>query len=68
MTAKQRMLDYLKEYKYITTRQAVLDLGNCSPRKTISELRRDGYKIIDTTVSGHNRFGDKCHYKRYTLI
>lgn len=68
MTQKQRMLGYLQEHGSITTMQAFLDLGNCSPRKAISQLRRDGHKIIDTTISGVDRYGEKCHWKRYTLI
>ena len=65
MTQKDRMLKYMDDFGFITTYQAVLDLGIASPTKRISELRQEGETIIGETIYGKNRYGEKTHYNKY---
>lgn len=37
-------------------------------RKRISELRRQGYEILDRWVSGINRYGNHERYKEYYMV
>lgn len=55
----QIVLDYLKRYGYLTTREAVLDLNIMSLPKRIEELRKSGVPIVTEyrTSSNGKRYG-----------
>jgi hypothetical protein len=59
------MLKYMDDFGFITTYQAVLDLGIASPTKRISELRQRGENIVGETIYSKNRYGEKTHYNKY---
>ena len=65
MTQAERMLKYMDDFGFITTYQAVVDLGIASPTKRISDLRRMGYEIISEDIKTKNRYGENTHYFKY---
>lgn len=66
-TQNERILDYIAEFGSITQLDALRELGVMRLASRISDLRRQGYKIISTTDTVKNRFGEKCYIKRYTF-
>jgi hypothetical protein len=66
-TQNQRILDYIKEFGSITQLEALRDLGVMRLASRISDLRRGGVKIVSTREAVENRYGEKCHIKRYSL-
>jgi len=62
-----RLLDYLKEFKHITSLDAIRDLGNTRLSATIYELRKDGYNIISEDLTVKNRWGNNTTIAKYVL-
>ena len=62
-----RLLDYLKQYPYITSLQAIRDLGNTRLSATIYQLRRDGYNIESKDLTVRNRWGNNTIISQYKL-
>lgn len=65
MTQCDRMLKYMDDFGYITTYQAVVDLGIASPSRRICDLRQRGENIISETILTTNRYGEPTHYYKY---
>ena len=65
-TQKQAVLDYLKEGKTLTTRQAQIDLYISDLGKIISVLRREGHNITSISRTSTNMYG-KVNYSVYKL-
>ena len=65
MTQAQRMLKYIDDFGFITTYQAVVDLGIVSPSRRICDLRQSGINIVSDTVYTKNRYGEPTHYFKY---
>ena len=63
-----RLLDYLKEFKHITSLDAIRDLGNTRLSASIYELRKDGYDIISEDLTVRNRWGNNTIIALYKLI
>ena len=63
-----RLLEYLKEFKHITSLDAIRDLGNTRLSATIYELRKDGYNIISEDLTVKNRWGNNTIIALYKLI
>ena len=61
-TQKERILQYLKDFKTITSLECVYRLQIVDLQHPIMELRREGYKITDTWEQNEH-----TKYKRYTL-
>ena len=66
-TQHDRVLQYMKDFGSITTLDAFRDLGITKLTTRISEMRRMGMAIIGTPETVENRYGDRCHIKRYML-
>ncbi len=66
-TQNQRILDYIAEFGSITQLEALRDIGVMRLASRISDLRRLGYPIISANESVKNRYGEKCHIKRYSM-
>lgn len=64
---RMRIIEYIKKYGSITSRDAQFKLGISDPRKRISELRANGYLIVDKWEKGKNRYGEGTIYKRYSF-
>lgn len=62
-----RLLEYLKEFKHITSLDAIKDLGNTRLSATIYELRKDGYNIISEDLTVKNRWGNNTTIAKYIL-
>lgn len=67
-TQKQRILDYVKEFKSISRREAFLDLGIAELSSRIGELEAMGHRFDRKTEVSQNRYGEEVTYTRYTLI
>ncbi len=69
-----RLLEYLKEYRSITSLEAIKDLGNTRLSATIFKLRQVGYTIESDYIEVPTRWllpnGDKklTQIVRYRLI
>lgn len=61
-TQKERVLDYLKIYKTITSLECVYRLNIVDLQHAIMELRKDGYKITDEW-----QHTETSSFKRYKL-
>ncbi len=66
-TQNERILDYIDRFGSITQFEALQDLGVMRLASRISDLRSLGYPITSTIEVVKNRFGEKCHIKRYKM-
>lgn len=66
MTQRDRILDYIDRHGSITPMDAFKELGITKLATQISYMRRDGIKIKKEFEKGKNRFGEDCHYMRYS--
>jgi hypothetical protein len=66
-TQNDRIIDYIKRFGSITQLEALQDLGVMRLASRISDLRSLGYPIVSETEIVKNRFGEKCHVKRYRI-
>lgn len=66
-TQTERIIDYITEFGSITQLEALRDLGIMRLASRMSDLKRQGYKVISNTEAVNNRFGEKCYIKRYSL-
>ena len=67
-TQNERILDYIAEFGSITQLDALKDLGVMRLASRISDLKRLGYPIVSEIETVNNRFGEKCHIKRYRML
>lgn len=51
----------------ITSAEAITEYGIYRLASRISDLKKAGVPIKKETVSGRNRYGEKIHFKRYSL-
>ena len=61
-TQKEKVLQYLKDFKTITSLECVYRLNIVDLQHAIMELRKDGYNITDTWVHTETSM-----FKRYRL-
>ena len=67
-TQRQRVLEYIRKFGYITSWQAYTDLGIMQLGARIFELKQMGYVFSTTRVCTKNRLGEKTHYDEYRLV
>ena len=60
-----RVLNYIKDFGSITTKEAFNDLGVARLASRIHELNQMGYNITKVMEKGENRYGETTHYARY---
>lgn len=63
----ERILRHLEERGSITTLEAITELGILRLASRINDLRRAGHKIVSTSVTGKNRYGETTRFSVYTL-
>ena len=68
MTQAEQIIQYLEKHPSISPMEAFNDLGITKLATRISEMIRDGKKIIKFDDQGINRFGQTIRFKRYALI
>lgn len=66
-TQNDRILAYMKDFGSITQMEALQDLGVMRLASRISDLRSLGYPITSSIETVKNRYGEKCHIKRYRM-
>lgn len=66
-TQTERVLDYIDEFGSITQMEALNDLGVMRLASRISDLKRKGYPITSSIEVVKNRYGERCHIKRYSM-
>lgn len=66
-TQAQRVLDYIDQFGSITQLEALRDLGVMRLASRISDLKKKGYPIKSEMETVHNRYGEPCYIKRYSL-
>lgn len=66
MTQKERVLMYIKYNGSITAADAMRDLGVSCLAERVRDLRKSGHDIRSTPEVAFNRFGELCHFVRYT--
>ena len=66
-TQNERIIDYIDKFGSITQIEALRDLGVMRLASRISDLRSMGVPIVSDIEEVKNRFGEKCHIKRYRL-
>ena len=67
MTQRQRIIEYMNKYGSITPLDAFRDLGITKLATQVSYMIRDGYSIEKSYEKSKNRFGETCHYMRYSF-
>ena len=67
MTQCERIVNYMRDFGAITTREAFIDLGIARLASRIHDLRKQGLDIEKETVASKNRYGETVHYARYKL-
>ena len=66
-TQNERIITYMRDFGSITQLEASADLGVMRLAARIADLRKNGWGIISKTEAVENRYGEKCHIKRYSL-
>lgn len=66
-TQNQRILDYIERHGSITALEAMRDIGCMRLAARIADLKELGYPIVSETVTVDNRYGEKCHVKKYRM-
>lgn len=64
---KDRIINYIREFGSISSREAFIDLGISRLGARIFELKQEGYKFKEKWESANNRYNEKTEYKRYYL-
>lgn len=67
MTQRERVIQYIKDFGSITAWEAMKELGITQLAARLCELKSEGYHFGKQTEKGKNRYGDPCHWTRYTL-
>lgn len=64
---QQRVFDYMKAHKGITTKEAIDNLGETRLSARIFELKERGVIIDHEWLWVSNRFGERRHVKKYFI-
>ena len=64
---RQRIINYIKQFGSITSKDAYDDLGITQLATRIKELKEQGYRFETKWESSKNRYGEKVDFKRYYL-
>ena len=67
-THKTRLLQYLKDYKSITSLEAIRDLGNTRLSASIFTLKEDGYNITTENEQVPTRWKNQDGSSRTTTV
>lgn len=66
-TQKDRIIEYIRQFGYITSWQAYQDLGIMQLGARIDQLQKEGYEFETKWETKENRFGEPVSFKRYYL-
>lgn len=65
--SKVAILEHLRKYPWITSKDAFELYGITRLSARIKDLRELGYDIETVMVDGMTRYGESCRYARYIL-
>ena len=65
--SKVAILEHLRKYPWITSKDAFELYGITRLSARIKDLRDKGYDIETVMVEATTRFGESCRYARYVL-
>ena len=68
MTQCERILRYMEENGSITPLDAMREFGCMRLGARIWDLKKAGKRIIKTSQTAKNRYGDKVTFARYFLL
>lgn len=68
LTQCERILQYIKDFGSITTRDAFIEFGCTRLSGRIYDLKKQGYQFNGKTVQSENRYGETVRYKEYKLV
>lgn len=66
-TQKEEILQYMRDFGWITPMESIHQIGCTKLATRISELIRDGYEIENETVHYKNWREQPRHFTRYRL-
>lgn len=64
---KDRVINYIRAFGSITSREAYQDLAITQLGARIDQLKKEGYEFKTEWETGKNRFDEPVTYKRYYL-
>lgn len=67
MKQTERIVEYIRRFGSISSREAFNDLGVSRLSARISELKDEGYEFDDKWETSKNRYGDAVSYKRFSF-
>lgn len=65
--SKVAILEHLRNFPYLTSKEAFEKYGITRLAACIFDLREKGYDIDTVMVETTTRFGESCKYARYVL-
>lgn len=65
---KQRIVKYMRDTGEMTALDAVREFGIMQFATRINELEKQGYVFKKVSRSSQNRYGEKVHFKVYSLV
>lgn len=68
VTQKDRIINYIREFGSISTKEAFDDLGIARLGARIFELKREGYSFVEEWDEVKNRYGEQTSFKRFYLV
>ena len=68
MTQSDKILRHLRDFGSITPMEAIQDYSIMRLGARIYDLRKRGHSIISAIECGKNRYGEKTHWAKYTMI
>lgn len=68
ITQKDRIINYIREFGSITSKEAYDDLGITQLGARIDQLKKDGYEFKTEWENKKNRYGEPVSFKRYYLV
>jgi len=67
-TQCDKVLRHLRDYKTLTSKEAMEEYGIYQLVSRISDLKKAGHNITSRTVTAKNRYQEDTHFSEYSLI
>lgn len=67
MTQKKMVMEYIKDFGSISPLEALSDLGIMRLASRVTDLKKDGVKIVKSMEKSKNRYGKTVRYARYRI-
>lgn len=68
ITQKDRVINYIRQFGSISSKEAYDDLGITQLGARIDDLQKEGYQFKKEWQEGKNRFNEVITYKKYSLV